>query len=109
MFIINVVSAVLGVGIYALFTFVFENLYAILISVVIVEMLKFFASEIVVCKDINRKNWLNIITESILVLAFYLTMINLKPITATLVYFVCAVAYILIVYPLQKLRKNILL
>lgn len=86
MFIINLIFALIGVGVYSLFAYIFNNLIGILICVVVIEMLKFFISETVVCKDINIKFIKNDLCEIFLVAIFYLAMIFLKALAGTLVY-----------------------
>ena len=86
MFAVNVIFALIGIGIYSLCAFVFNNLIGILISVVAIEIFKFFVSEILVCKDIKCKYIINDLGEIILVVVFYFAMIYLQPLPATLVY-----------------------
>lgn len=86
MFVINIIFALIGIGLYSLCAFIFNNLLGILISVVVIEIFKFFVSEIVVCKDIKSKYIVNSLGEIVLVAIFYLAMIYLQPLPATLVY-----------------------
>jgi hypothetical protein len=86
MLIINSSFALIGIGVYSLFAFFFNNVIAMLISVVVIEMLKFFISEIVVCIDIKKKNIINILIELPVIAVFYLTMTFMSPLVATLVY-----------------------
>lgn len=104
MFVINIFFALFGIGLYSVFAFIFESLIGILIGVVIVEILKFFVSEIVVCKDINAKTTVNILLEILLCFAFYFSMFYFKPVLATVLYLVAYSIYILISYTISKTR-----
>lgn len=106
MFAINVIFALIGIGIYSLCAFVFDNLIGILISVVVIEILKFFVSEIVVCKDIKCKYIIQSLGEIILVVVFYLAMIYLQPLPATLVYSSFVLLYGLFSYIVSRSRKT---
>lgn len=106
MFAINITFAILGITLYSLFAFVIESLIGILISVVIVEILKFFVSEIVVCRDIKRKTTINILLEIGLCCIFYFSMLCLKPLFATTVYLLACLIYIFVSYIMTKKRKT---
>ena len=106
MFAINITFALLGIGLYSLFAFVVESLIGILISVVIVEILKFFVSEIVVCRDIKRKTTISILLEIILCCFFYFSMLCFKPLLATIAYLLACLIYIFVSYITTKKRKT---
>lgn len=106
MFAVNVIFALIGIGIYSLCAFVFNNLIGILISVVVIEIFKFFVSEIVVCKDIKCKYIINGLGEIILVVVFYFAMIYLQPLPATLVYLSFVLLYCLFSYIVSRSRKT---
>ena len=106
MFVINIIFALVGIGIYSLCAFVFNNLIGILVSVVVIEIFKFFASEIVVCKDIKCKYIINDLGEIILVVVFYFAMIYLQPLPATLVYLSFVLLYGLFSYIMSRSRKT---
>ena len=103
---INITFALLGVGLYSMFAFVVESLIGILISVVIVEIMKFFVSEIVVCKDINRKTIISILLEIVLCGVFYFTMLCLEPLFATIAYLSACMIYCFVSYIMPKKRKT---
>lgn len=94
MFIINFSFALIAIGAYSLFAFVFDNLVAILISVVVVEMLKFFVSETVVCTHLKRKNLMNVLFEMLMISFFYVIMLSMKPLLATIVYGFSSLIYV---------------
>lgn len=106
MFAVNVIFALIGIGIYSLCAFVFNNLIGILISVVVIEIFKFFVSEIVVCKDIKCKYIINVLGEIVLVIVFYFAMIYLQPLPATLVYLSSVLLYGLFSYIVSRSRKT---
>lgn len=106
MFAVNVIFALIGIGIYSLCAFVFNNLIGILISVVAIEIFKFFVSEILVCKDIKCKYIINDLGEIILVVVFYFAMIYLQPLPATLVYLSFVLLYGLFSYIMSRSRKT---
>ena len=108
MFVINIIFALVGIGIYSLCAFVFNNLIGILVSVVVIEIFKFFASEIVVCKDIKCKYIINDLVEIILVVVFYFAMICLQPLPATLVYLSFVLLYGMFSYILSRARKTVI-
>lgn len=107
MFAINITFAVLGIGLYSLFALVFDSLVGILFSVVMVEMLKFYVSEFVVCKDIKGKITNSVLLETGLIVIFYFAMFTLKPIFATAVYFAAYIAYVTISYFIGK-KKSVI-
>lgn len=106
MFAVNVIFALIGIGIYSLCAFVLNNLIGILISVVAIEIFKFFVSEILVCKDIKCKYIINDLGEIILVVVFYFAMIYLQPLPATLVYLSFVLLYGLFSYIMSRSRKT---
>lgn len=105
MLIINSSFALIGIGVYSLFAFFFNNVIAMLISVAVIEMLKFFISEIVVCIDIKKKNIINIFTELLVIAVFYLTMTFMTPLVATLVYLFFALVYVVLNFIISKKLK----
>lgn len=106
MLVINIIFALIGIGIYSLCAFVFNNLIGILISVVVIEIFKFFVSEIIVCKDIKCKYIINSLGEIFLVAVFYIAMICLKPLAATLVYLSFVFLYVVFSYIVSRARKT---
>lgn len=90
---INGIFALIGVCVYLLCAFVFNNLTGILMGVVVIEILKFVMSEIVVGQDIKNKYIINDLFEIILVAVFYLSMTYLQPLSATLVYLSFVLVY----------------
>ena len=85
--------------------FVFENLIGILISIVVVEILKFFVSEAVVYRDIKIKANISILLEIILVGVFYFSMLYLEPLLATITYIIACLIYIFASYITTKMGK----
>lgn len=94
MFIINITFAILGITMYSIFVFLLESIIGVLISIVVIELLKFFISEIVVGKAIKIKNSINMLFESALVFVFYFVMLKFKPLLATITYTILCLIYI---------------
>ncbi|MDE7390469.1 MAG: hypothetical protein K2M82_05975, partial [Lachnospiraceae bacterium] len=70
LFIANLSSAALGMGLFALSAYLLNNLYLVLISVVVVVMLNSVVSEIIVAKIIRVRLWLDFILELMMTVGF---------------------------------------
>ena len=106
MLVINVVFAIIGALSYALFAFVVESLVGVLVSVVVVEIAKFFVSEIAICRDIKKKLYFDMLIEMALVGVFYASMLCLNPIPATIIYVLAALAYTAIIFLKTKTKRK---
>lgn len=103
MFFINAGSLALGVLIYLTAAYVFDSLVALLISVVLVEGIKFFISEIFVWKMLKCRRYKEFMVELTLVCAFWICVKSNNPWLGTLIYFVFAFAYA--VYAFMKWKR----
>lgn len=74
MFIVNIVTVAMGMGMFLLCAYVFNNLNLLLYSVVFSIMLRSMASEIIVEKVIQKKFWKEYALEALLTVGFILSV-----------------------------------
>ena len=94
MMIINVISVFAGLALYSLFSFIVNDLYAVLISVVVIIMLSSIVSEIIVSKLINQSMTKEFIVECILSVVFIICTQGLSLWIGMVIYSTVIIAYL---------------
>ncbi len=98
MLVVNIVSVIIGMIMFALGAYLLNNLNFVLYSLVFVIMLNSVASEIIVTKIINRSIVLDFIIELVMTIIFILSVQFLSRWWACLVYGCALIAYFCINY-----------
>lgn len=98
LFIINIISACIGILSFVLCAFVFNNLFALLICVVIVIMFNSICSEIFVSRIIHVNLLREFIIELLMTISFIVIVSKTKLLVGFLIYLGCLVVYLAINY-----------
>ncbi len=105
MFIINVLSAVLGIGLFFSFAYLFNNLFMVMLSMVCTVMFNSIASEIVVFKIIKNSATKDFIIEVLCTLSFIFFVHYLDFLIAFILY-VCV--FIIYCFINDSIREKIM-
>lgn len=98
MLLANVISIVVGFSLFALSSYAFDNLYAVIVSVVFVIMLNSVLAEIFVCRIIKIRLIKEFIIEAIMTIGFILCASMLPRWWGCLAYFGVFAVYAIINY-----------
>ncbi|MBQ9514333.1 MAG: hypothetical protein IJR66_05125 [Clostridia bacterium] len=98
MAIINVSSIVLGVGVFSVCAYLFNNLIIMLIGIIAVMVYNSLFAEICVIKMLNRKFDFNIVLEIVLTAVFLCSVYFLKIFIGALCYLLAFILYVAINY-----------
>ncbi len=96
MFILNIYSLIVAFLVYLLCTYVFNNLTAMLVSIVLMIMLRSVISEMIVSKLINKNFKFDFICEAIMSVGFMISARYFSLFTGFFVYVVFTTIYMLV-------------
>ncbi len=96
MLMVNLIFALLGVGLFLIFAYVYQNLILILISMVVVIVFNSIVSELIVLKLIGKRIVLDFVLEVTLTAIFITTVLTLDFWWALIAYSVSLLIYFII-------------
>lgn len=104
LFFINVVSLFIGILLFLIFTYVYNNLDAVLYSIVFIVFFQSICSEIIVSRDIEIVLLKEILIEFFFTISFILCAKYLSLLTGGIIYSFLMVPYI--IYLIWKIASN---